>query len=33
MGIASWITESPCVAVNEEEHQKNRRTDFKVIRL
>ena len=33
MGIDSWITESPCVAVNEEEHQKNRRTDFKVIRL
>ena len=33
MGIASWITESTCVAVNEEEHQKNRRTDFKVIRL
>ena len=22
MGIASWITESTCVAVNEEEHQK-----------
>jgi len=31
--IKTWITESPCYQLSEEEHQANRRTDFKVIRL
>ena len=33
LGIPSWVAESPCIGVSEEEHQQNRRTDFKVIRL
>ncbi|MGB2398037.1 MAG: OmpA family protein [Flavobacteriaceae bacterium] len=33
LGMASWINENPCVSISEEEHQKHRRTDFKVIRL
>ena len=31
--INTWITQSPCYQLSEEEHQANRRTDFKVIRL
>ena len=31
--INTWITKSPCYQLSEEEHQANRRTDFKVIRL
>lgn len=31
--IKSWITQSPCYQLSEEEHQTKRRTDFKVIRL
>ena len=31
--IKTWITESSCYQLSEEEHQANRRTDFKVIRL
>ena len=31
--IKTWITKSPCFQLSEEEHQANRRTDFKVIRL
>ena len=31
--IKTWITKSPCYQLSEEEHQANRRTDFKVIRL
>ena len=30
--IAGWIVESDCTVVSEQEHQKNRRTDFKVIK-
>ena len=31
--ITSWITKNPCYQLSEEEHQANRRTDFKVIQL
>ena len=31
LGIPSWVAESPCLGITEEEHQQNRRTDFKVI--
>ncbi len=31
--ISTWITESACYQLSEEEHQLNRRTDFKVIQL
>ncbi len=31
--ITSWIIENPCYQLSEEEHQANRRTDFKVIQL
>ena len=31
LGITTWITERPCAESSEEEHQQNRRTDFKVI--
>ena len=31
--IKTWIKASPCYQLSEEEHQANRRTDFKVIRL
>ena len=33
LGIPSWVAESPCLGITEEEHQQNRRTDFKVIHL
>ena len=31
--ISTWITKNPCYQLSEEEHQKNRRTDFKLIQL
>lgn len=32
LGLEAWISENPCIGISEEEHQKNRRTDFRVIR-
>ncbi|MDA8917670.1 hypothetical protein N9I20_03220 [Flavobacteriaceae bacterium] len=32
-GIEGWINKGTCGEISEENHQQNRRTDFKLIRL